>query len=94
MCMHEQINAYYACMPNKQPKPYLKWTLQFALNLLCTDTWVPLVLNVATLGKASVPVDYAQSYPDSIKVCFWVSQLVWPISVKFGDRTVEEPVLV
>lgn len=45
---------------------------------------------VATLGNVGVPPDYAQSYVNSIKVCFWVSQLVWPISVKFGDRAVEE----
>lgn len=48
-----------------------------------------LVSCVATLGIASVPPDYAKSYTDSIKVGFWVSQLVRPISVKFGDRIVE-----
>lgn len=54
------------------------------------DARVPVVSKVATLGNVSVPPDYAQSHPDSIKVCFWVSQLVWPISVKFGDRSAEE----
>lgn len=82
--MHEQINVYYACMPNVQP--YLK----MHSTCICIDARVPLNSKVATLGNASVPPDYAQSYPDSIKVCFWVSQLVWPISVKLGDRTVEE----
>lgn len=82
LCMNRSMLFLLACLMHRQAL--------FKMNIIAASVLIASVSEVPTLGNAGVPPDYARSYPDSIKICFWVSPLVWPISVKFGDRTVEE----
>lgn len=74
--VNRSMATMFACLINSQAV--------FEMDKLAS-VLTPLVSKVKV---EQVPQEYEQSYSDSIKVCFWVSKLLWPISVIFGDRTV------